>query len=77
MALSVTVIEAVRAPATVGVKTTLIVQNPQAATVVPQLFVWEKSPGSAPVTAMLVIDSVAKPELKSVTPLGALLVPTA
>ena len=76
LALSLTETDAVRAPATVGVKTALMVQLPPAATDEPQVLVCEKSPGSAPVIVMLEIDSVAKPELKRVIPLGALLVPT-
>jgi hypothetical protein len=77
LALSLTETDAVRAPATVGVKTALMVQLPPAATDEPQVLVCEKSPGSAPVIVMLEIDSVALPVLNNVMPLGALLTPTA
>ena len=58
-ASSVTVILAVRLPAAVGLKVTLTVQFALAATLVPQVFVSEKSPPFAPVTA--------KPEIVSFT----------
>ena len=40
------------------------------------MLVCEKSPWFVPVKVMLLIVSVAKPELNSVMPFGALLVPT-
>jgi hypothetical protein len=52
-ALSVTLSEAVRVPAAVGVKVTLIVQLAPAATLDPQVFVCAKSPGSVPVRLIL------------------------
>ena len=57
VALSVTASDAVRLPVAVGVKVTLMVQLAPAARLVPQLFVWPKSPLLAPVTAILVILS--------------------
>ena len=42
-----------RVPVVVGVKVTLIVQVPPAATLDPQVFVWAKSPGSVPVIEIL------------------------
>src|SRR5207244_4607574 len=54
LALSVTVNVALRDPVAVGVKVTLIVQFPPAATLEPQLLVCPKSPGLAPVKVMLV-----------------------
>src|SRR5579872_1828570 len=59
VALSVTLTAAVRVPAAVGVKVTLMVQWAPAATLVPQLLDWPKSPGSAPVRTMLEIVKTA------------------
>lgn len=67
-ALSVTVMEPVLAPRTVGVNITEIVHVPAGATDAPQLFVWLKSP----ITAMLEIVRAAEPELVSVTTCTAL-----
>ena len=72
VALSVTVIAPVRAPAAVGVKITEMLQVAAAATDAPQVLVWLKSP----LAAMLVIESVAVPVLVSVTTWAALEVPT-
>ena len=55
------------APLVVGVNVTLMVQLAAAATRVPQLLVWAKSPPFAPVTAMLVMDRAALPVLVRVT----------
>ena len=54
VASSVTVNVALRVPRAAGVKATLIVQLAPAATEVPQLLVWAKSPLLAPVKAMLI-----------------------
>ena len=62
-ALSVIVSRPVRAPATVGVKETLIVQLPAAATELPQLFVSVKSP----LATILVTDIALLAGLESVT----------
>ena len=59
LALSVMVIEPLREPATVGAKMTLIVQEALAATLVPQVLVWEKSP----LALMLVMLRAALPVL--------------
>ena len=67
LALSVTVNVALRDPAAVGVKVTLIVQFPPAATLDPQLLVCPKSPGLAPVKAMLVMLNAVLVGLESVT----------
>ena len=76
-ALSAIEMVAVRVPEAVGVNTALMVQLPPAATEEPQVLVWEKSPGSAPVIVMLEMESVALPVLNKVSPLAGLLLPTA
>ena len=63
VALSVRVTAAVRVPAAVGLKVTLIVQLAPAATLDPQLLVCAKSLALAPETAMLVMLKAALPEL--------------
>jgi hypothetical protein len=63
----VTVTAALRAPVAVGVNVTLIVQLAPAAKLVPQVFVWPKSPALLPVIAILVMVSAVEPELESVT----------
>jgi hypothetical protein len=63
LALSVMVKDPLREPLTVGVKVTLSVQLALAATVEPQVLVWEKSP----LAVMLVILRVALPMLLRVT----------
>ena len=55
------------APVAVGVKVTLMVQLDPAATELPQLLVWAKSPLFPPAKAMLLIDKAALPEFVSVT----------
>ena len=45
--LSATLTVAVRVPAVVGLKVTRMLQEAAAATLVPQVFVWVKSPGLA------------------------------
>lgn len=74
--LSVMTRFAVRLEAAVGVKVTLIVQPPLAATELPHVLVCAKSPGSAPVNAMLVIDKLVFPVLLRVTACAELVVPT-
>ena len=66
LALSVTVKVPVRVPVVVGRKVTLIVHLAPAASELPQLLVWAKSPLSAPVMAMLLIESAALPEFERV-----------
>jgi hypothetical protein len=75
-ALSVRVTAALPVPVAVGVNVTLMLQFAPAATLVPQLFDWLKSPLLAPVTAMLLIVKVALPVFVSVTLCALLLVPT-
>ena len=70
--MSVIVSVPVRLPAAVGVKITEIAQPVPAATLVPQVFVWAKSPDVA-IDEMV---SPAVPELVSVTVCGALAVPS-
>src|SRR5271163_1106610 len=70
------VMAAVREPAAVGVKVTVMVHDTFGATDVPQLFDWPKSPGFAPVRVMLERFSAAVPALVSVTLCAALIVPT-
>jgi hypothetical protein len=62
-ALSAIVIAAVRLNTAVGVKTTLMVHVPFAATDPPQVLVWAKSPALAPVTEIPVMVKVAFPVL--------------
>jgi hypothetical protein len=75
LALSVTVSDAVRVPDADGVNVTLIVQLAPAATLLPQLLVWAKSPEFVPLTPMLEMLKVAFPVLETVTVCGALVVP--
>ena len=63
VALSMMAKEPLREPLTVGVKVTLSVQLALAATVEPQVLVWEKSP----LAVMLVMLSAALPVLLRVT----------
>jgi hypothetical protein len=63
LALSAMVIEPLREPVAVGVKITLRVQLALAASLEPQVLVWEKSP----LAVMLVMLRVALPVLLSVT----------
>jgi hypothetical protein len=74
--LSVTVTAALRAPVAVGVNVTLILQMAPTATLVPQVFVWLKSPLFAPVIVMLLMLSAAVPVFESVTACAVLLVLT-
>ncbi len=66
-ALSLMLSVALRVPVAVGVKVTLIEQLPPVATDVPQLLVWAKSPGLAPVREMPLILSAPLPVLLRVT----------
>lgn len=75
VAVSEIVTAAARVPVTVGENTTLILQLPPAASEVPQVFVWPKSPLFAPVTAIDVKLKVELPILVTVTGCGALVVP--
>jgi hypothetical protein len=72
LALSVMLSVPVREPVAVGVKVTLIVQVALAATLVPQLLVWAKSP----LAAMLEMLNAPVPLLVSVSVCAALVVPT-
>ena len=76
LALSVMLTDAVRVPAAVGANLTLIVQLAAAATLLPQLFVCEKSPAFVPLRAMLVILNAPVPESVRVTDCAALVVLT-
>ena len=67
LALSVTVKVPVLVPVAAGRKVTLIVHWAPAASELLQLLVWAKSPLSAPVMAMLLIESAALPEFERVT----------
>ena len=73
-ALSVSTKEAVRAPATGGVKVTLIVQEALTASEVGQLLVCAKSLAFVPVTEMPAIARLAVPVFVSVTVWAALVV---
>src|SRR5262252_9069406 len=75
-ALLVKVREAASVPAARGVKVTVMVQLLVEATLVPQVFVWLKSVGFAPVKAMEVMLRVVRPVLVSVTVSGVDELPT-
>ena len=75
-ALSATLIEAVLVPVAVGVNTTVMVQVAPAATLVPQLFVWLKSPGLPPVSETETPVSAAVPVLVRTVLVDALATPT-
>ena len=62
-----TVTVAVRVPAAVGLKVTLMVQLAPAATLEPQVLVWAKSLALVPESATLVMLKAALPELVRVT----------
>jgi len=74
--LSLTLTDAVLAPLAVGLKLTEMVQLAPAATAVPQLFVWLKSPGLVPLILMDEIESDVAPLLVSLTVFAAVFVPT-
>jgi hypothetical protein len=76
-ALSVTLRAAERAPLAVGLNVTLMMQLDPAASELPQVWVWAKSPGLFPLTAMLVIVKEVVPTFVSVTFIAALVVPIA
>lgn len=65
--MSVTSRVAEREPAAAGANFTLIAQDPPASTLVPQLFVSEKSVLFAPAIETVAIESVLPPVLVSVT----------
>jgi hypothetical protein len=67
LALSVMLIVAASAAATEGVNVTPTVQLLPAATEVPQVLVWAKSPALLPATATLVMLKAALPVLLRVT----------
>ena len=72
--MSLMLSEAVRVPVAAGVKVTLIVQLAPAASELPQVFIWAKSPALAPVTEMPLIVRAALPVLLRVTVRAALVV---
>src|SRR6267143_2781421 len=74
--LSVMVTAAELVPAIAGLKVTLIAQLAPAANELPQVFVSAKSPLSAPVTAMLVIDKAEVALFVSVVDCALLVTPT-
>ena len=76
VALSLMATVAVRVPGAVGAKVTLIVQLPPAATELPQLLLWLKSPALLPANTRLVMPKAAFPELVSRMAWAALVVPT-
>src|SRR5580698_6488920 len=76
VALSAIRIEAVRAPAALGVNKALMLQLAPAGTEGVQLFDCAKSPALAPVMVMLATESAALPVLNKVTPPAGLVVPT-
>jgi hypothetical protein len=76
-ALLRTSIEADRAPAAVGLKFTVMVHVPLAATGAPQLLVATKSVALAPATVMVATCRVPAPELRRVMVCAALVDPVA
>ena len=74
-ALSVTERVAAKPAMEEGEKLTEIIQLPPAARVVPQVLVWAKAVGLAPVMAMLPMARVALPVLLSMAVCAALVVP--
>jgi hypothetical protein len=76
VALSETEINAERAPTACGVNVTVIVQLAPAATLVPHVFVWPKSPALLPVTVIPPIERGPEPPLVSVIVFGGLVVLT-
>ena len=76
MALSLTVMVAVREPVAVGVKVTEIVHWDIAGRLPPHVFVCAKSPGSSPMKVMLPIVNAVERLLVRVTILAGLVVPT-
>lgn len=76
-ALSLIVIDALRAPVAVGEKVTVKVQVPLGNTLVPQVLVCAKSPGFVPERLILVMFSAAVPVLVNVTCWDWLVEPTA
>ena len=68
--------DAAAGPAAVGWNTTLMVQLALAATLVPQLFVWEKLSEFVPAMAMAIEDRGAFPVFESVALIGSDAVPT-
>jgi len=74
-ALSVTVSVAESVPAALGAKTTEIVQEPPAASALPQLFVEVNEELLVPATLMLLMFSVALPVFVSVAVCAAVVVP--
>jgi hypothetical protein len=74
LASSLMLREALRLPVAVGVKVTLMVQLAPAATDVPQVLLWAKSPALVPVIEMPLIVRAALPVLLRVTPCAALVV---
>jgi len=76
LALSAIEAEAVRVPVADGSKVTLIEQKALAAMLVPQVFVWVKSPEFVPVMVMPEMLKDAVPVLVTVMSCPALVVPT-
>ncbi len=75
VALSLTFNMAVRVPGAAGVKVTVIMQLAPAATVLPQLLVWPKSPELVPDNVKPVMLKLAVPLLVRVTACPGLVVP--
>lgn len=73
--MSVMETNALRFPVAVGANCTLITHLPCAATLLPHVLVWEKSPEFVPPTATLVMARLAVPVLVSVTLCAGLALP--
>ena len=72
--MSAMVTLALRLPAALGVKVTLIVQVPLTANVLEQVLVWAKSLAFVPLIAILLMFKAAVPVFVSVTVLAAVVV---
>ena len=68
--------DAARLPLAIGVKVTLMAHEAPAATELPQLLAWAKSPALTPESPMLVTVKAPLPELVRVTVCAVLAVPT-
>jgi hypothetical protein len=75
--LSLTLTAAARVPDAVGLKVKLMEQLAPAASELPQLCVWKKSPVLIPTIAMAVMVKVVVPVFLSVAVFAPLVVPTA
>jgi hypothetical protein len=74
--LSLTLTLAERDPVAVGLKVTVILHWPLGGTLVPQLLVCAKSPGSVPLIVIWLMETEDTPAFVKVIGIGTLVVPT-